>query len=412
MQPGALGDERPDHTPEGGGLAEPVRIPRNLAMGVAAVLVVAAAVIIIPSRPHHRSTVDAGAATHAGSTAATAPASSTGRAGHARTTGAGPSRTTNAITFTAVGDTGLGKPGQLPADPLAYLSPITAALAAPIVFGNLEGTLTSATGSKCGADSDDCFAFRVPTSDATVLRQAGFTVMNSANNHSHDFGTQGAADTTAALAAAGIAQTGLRGQIAVVADGSTKVAFIGFAPYSDVNDLLDLPTAKTLIAQARTRAAVVVVYMHAGAEGATATHVTGQEETYVGEDRGNARAFAHAAIDDGADVVIASGPHVLRGIEFYDHHLIDYSMGNFANYHDFVSSGTTSLSGILRVTVRADGRFVSATFTSVRLDSTGHATLDPAGAAAHLVNALSAADFGPAAATIGPDGQIAAPAGT
>jgi len=53
--------------------------------------------------------------------------------------------------------------------------------------------------------------------------------------------------------------------------------------------------------------------MHAGAEGAAADHVTGQEEYYVGEDRGNAKAFAHAAIDDGANMVIASGPHVLRG---------------------------------------------------------------------------------------------------
>ena len=152
--------------------------------------------------------------------------------------------------------------------------------------------------------------------------------------------------------------------------------------------------------------------MHAGAEGASATHVTGAEETYVGEDRGNAKAFAHAAVDEGADVVIASGPHVLRGIEFYDHHLIDYSMGNFANYHDFISGGTTSLSGVLEVTVQADGRFVSGSFTSVVLSSSGHATVDPSDQAAHLVNSLSATDFGAAAAVIQPSGQITPPAGT
>ena len=141
-----------------------------------------------------------------------------------------------------------------------------------------------------------------------------------------------------------------------------------------------------------------------------ATHVTGNEETYVGEDRGNAKAFAHAAIDDGADVVIASGPHVLRGLEFYQHHLIDYSLGNFANYHDFISGGTTSLSAILRVTVDANGTFVKAGFTSVVLSSIGQATIDPANSAAHLVNQLSAADFGPAAGVIQPDGSITAPA--
>jgi poly-gamma-glutamate capsule biosynthesis protein CapA/YwtB (metallophosphatase superfamily) len=381
---------------------------RWAAMGSAVVLVAVAAVVLVPEHHDHRtSTADTAAA---GTTPSTPRHSTTHPA--RTTTTAGPSRATNAITFTAVGDTGLGRPGELPPDPLGYLDPIKAAIAAPIVFGNLEGTLTSATGSKCGATSTDCVAFRVPTSDATVLHQAGFTVMNSANNHSHDFGVQGATDTSAALAGAGIAQTGLPGQIAVVSDGATKVAFIGFAPYRNVNDLLDLATAKTLIARARTLAAVVVVYMHAGAEGASATHVTGAEETYVGEDRGNAKAFAHAVIDDGADVVIASGPHVLRGIEFYDHHLIDYSMGNFANYHDFVSVGTTSLSGVLKVTVQADGRFVSGSFTSVLLSSTGHATVDPSDQATHLVNSLSAADFGAAAAVIQPGGQITPPAGT
>ncbi len=376
-----------------------------MAIASAVVLVGVAAVVL---RPDHRTPRISSAATVA-SDPTTVPHGTT-HPPRTTTTG-GPSQATNAVTFTAVGDTGLGRPGELPADPVAYLSPIQAALAAPIVFGNLEGTLTAATGSKCSDDSTNCVAFRVPTTDAAVLRQVGFTVMNSANNHSHDFGAQGAADTSAALAAAVIAQTGLPGQMAVVSDGATKVAFLGFAPYANTNDMLDLATAHTLIAKARTLAEVVVVYMHAGAEGSGATHVTGAEETYVGEDRGNAEAFAHAAVDDGADVVIASGPHVLRGIELYQHHLIDYSLGNFANYHDFISAGTTSLSAILRVTVSAGGSLVAAHFTSVRLSSSGQATIDPTNASAQLVNQLSAADFGPTAAVIQPDGTITVPAG-
>jgi poly-gamma-glutamate capsule biosynthesis protein CapA/YwtB (metallophosphatase superfamily) len=39
--------------------------------------------------------------------------------------------------------------------------------------------------------------------------------------------------------------------------------------------------------------------------------------------------FAHAAIDAGADVLAASGPHVLRGIEIYKGKVILYSLGNF-----------------------------------------------------------------------------------
>jgi poly-gamma-glutamate capsule biosynthesis protein CapA/YwtB (metallophosphatase superfamily) len=39
--------------------------------------------------------------------------------------------------------------------------------------------------------------------------------------------------------------------------------------------------------------------------------------------------YAHAMIDAGADVVVGSGPHVLRGIEIYKGKVIFYSLGNF-----------------------------------------------------------------------------------
>ena len=70
---------------------------------------------------------------------------------------------------------------------------------------------------------------------------------------------------------------------------------------------IGLPAAHALIRQAAKEASVVVVYMHAGAEGSAADHVTGHEEYYLGEDRGNPEAFAHLAIASGASLVIASG---------------------------------------------------------------------------------------------------------
>lgn len=315
----------------------------------------------------------------------------------------------NQITISAVGDTMLGNTPALPPDPMTYLQPVEAALRAPIVFGNLEGTLTSATTSKCGAGSTDCFAFQNPPTFAPVLKAAGFTVMNSANNHSHDFGAQGVADTTAALQGAGIVQAGLPGEIGLVTEGTTKVAFVDFAPYTDTNNLLDLQGARVLIQQAKSEAKVVVVYMHAGAEGSEADHVTGQEESYVGEDRGNPEAFAHAAIDDGADVVIASGPHVLRGMQEYNGHLIDYSLGNFAGYQNFATGGDLGLSGILTVTLDSNGALSSGRFTSLILSSLGAPAVDTTNAAAQFVNQLSSADFGSTAVTIGPLGQLSMP---
>ena len=323
----------------------------------------------------------------------------------------------------------LGHTPVLPPDPATYLLPMRPALRAAIVFGNLEGTLTDAADSKCPKPSPSpspsrspkrsptpspsppplCFAFRAPPSYAFDLRRAGFTVLNNANNHSYDFGSAGLQQTLHALDTAHIAHEGLPGQIAVVRRSGVRVAFVGFAPYGLTASLLDLPAARALIEKAGRRADVVVVYMHAGAEGSDATHVTGSEERYAGEDRGNPRAFAHAAVDAGADLVIASGPHVLRGMEFYHRHLIAYSLGNFAGYHNFSSGGNLSLSGVLRVTLAEDGSFVDGRFVSARLDGEGRPSLDGSRAGLTLVAGLSRADFGKRAARLTAAGNIRPP---
>ena len=279
----------------------------------------------------------------------------------------------SSVTIAAVGDTMLGTTPDLPPNPGSYLGAVRPVLdrGAQIVFGNLEGTLTTATASKCGAASANCFAFRDPPGYARYLKQAGFTVLNDANNHILDFGPAGQAQTVRSLHAAGLAQTGLPGEITVVRARGIKVAFVAFAPYPYDANLLDLPAARTLIKRARREAQVVVVYMHAGAEGSGADHVTGREEHYLGEDRGNPEAFAHMAIDAGASLVIASGPHVLRGMQFYRGHLIAYSLGNFAGYHNFATSGDLDTSVILHVTLSAAGRFESARVYPIRFTGTG-----------------------------------------
>lgn len=310
------------------------------------------------------------------------------------------------VTLSAVGDTNLGMTPNVPANPVAWFSPVTAALSAPIEFANLEGTFTSATTSKCGLASTNCYAFKNPISFAAAYRRVGFNVLNSANNHSHDFGAQGVTDTTKALLNAGIAQGGLPGQIAVVTENGVKVAFVDFAPYANTNNLLDSAAERELILRAKKSASLVVVYMHVGAEGPSADHVTRKVEMYVGENRGNAYAFAHAAVDDGANLVLGSGPHVLRGMEFYKGVLIAYSLGDFTNYHSFSTYGDLALSGILHVTLASNGLFQSAHFTSVRLAPSGQAVLDPTHASTEFVSQLSKADFPSTAAKISPNGTV------
>jgi poly-gamma-glutamate capsule biosynthesis protein CapA/YwtB (metallophosphatase superfamily) len=190
-----------------------------------------------------------------------------------------------------------------------------------------------------------------------------------------------------------------------------KVAFVDFAPYLATNNMLNLTSARQLIVRAKSMANVVVVYMHSGAEGTTADHVTRATEIYFGENRGNPYEFAHAVIDDGADLVIASGPHVLRGMEWYKGHLIAYSLGDFTNYDAFASVGDLSLSAILRVSMNARGVLESASVTPIAIESGGQAVLDPTHATWAFMDELSTQDFGATAALIGATGRVSVPKG-
>jgi hypothetical protein len=266
--------------------------------------------------------------------------------------------------------------------------------------------MSTTGGSKCGAGSSDCYAFQAPPSMSSVLRTAGFDIMNMANNHAYDFGPVGRAQTVAALTRVKIASTGAPNQITVLTRKGTRVAFVGFAPYSWAARLDKIPQAVALVKRATTMADLVVVAIHAGAEGTSATHVPHGTEYFLGENRGNSRAFAHSVINAGADLVVGSGPHVLRGVEQYHGHLIAYSLGNFAGYRNFSMGGTLSLSGILRVVLDPDGSWQGARLIPVELRGAGLPALDPSNASVGLVSRLSREDFGASAPRFAPNGVI------
>jgi poly-gamma-glutamate capsule biosynthesis protein CapA/YwtB (metallophosphatase superfamily) len=301
----------------------------------------------------------------------------------------------------------MGITPTLPPDPAAYLGSVKGELRGDIVFGNLEGTLTDISESpKCGPESSECFAFRVPPEYAEYLADAGFTLMSNANNHSFDFGEAGEEETIRALHGAGIEQTGLPDQITVVKAAARRLAFIGFAPYSNTPSLTDVDAAEALVRRADARAEIVVVAIHAGAEGTDAQHVTGGEEEYLGEDRGNAEEFAHRMIAAGADLILGSGPHVLRGIELYRDRLVVYSLGNFSGFHNFTLEGPLGESAVLHVTLAGNGSFRGGRLASLRLVGEGQPVPDPEEAAAQTVAALSAEDFQSRAIRIGRRGRL------
>ncbi|MFD4603345.1 CapA family protein [Streptomyces sp. NPDC058464] len=314
------------------------------------------------------------------------------------------------VRIAAVGDIVMGSlPDDLPPDDGAsFFDSVGDLLDGDVVLGNLEGTLTTGGSSKCDyIEGPNCFAFRAPPSYGHRLKEAGFTVLNTANNHIDDFGAEGRRDTFAALRSANLPFTGRLGQITVQRVRGIRVALIGFAPDRGANDLTDIPAAQRLTARAAAMADIVIVTMHAGAEGSDRTHVEPGTEYFVGEDRGDSYRFSRAVIDAGADLVVGSGPHVMRGMEFYKGRLIAYSLGNFSGYKVLGLGGTLSTSGVLQVTLGADGTYVSGRLHPTRIVEPG--TPEPGGDAIDLVSSMSEEDFGPHAADISEDGTIQSP---
>ena len=311
------------------------------------------------------------------------------------------------VAISATGDIVMGSTPNLPPDGgRSFFADVQADLAGDVVLGNLEGTLSTGGGPKCRAKSTTCFAFQTPPSYARRFVQAGFTVMNLANNHAYDFGPGGLRQTIEALERVGLRHTGAPDQITVQKVGKIRVALVGFASYPWAASLTDIPAAKRLVRKAGNRADVVVVTMHAGAEGADKQHVVRRTELFLGENRGNPVRFAHAVVDAGADLVVGHGPHVLRGMEWYKRRLIAYSLGNFAGYKVLSLGGALSTSAIHRVTLRGDGSFETGRLVSTRLVGAGLPALDPAETAHETVRTLSRADFGPRAVKISADGVL------
>jgi poly-gamma-glutamate capsule biosynthesis protein CapA/YwtB (metallophosphatase superfamily) len=294
-----------------------------------------------------------------------------------------------------VGDTTPGsKYGSPPRHGRALFEHVRDRLQAPdLMVGNLEGTFGNGGKSKSDGGSSNTYSFQAPPENAEALAWAGFDVMSLANNHAYDYFEKGLSATRKALASNSIADTGLPGQITVREANGVKVAFVAFSPYRWNASLANISEAGDLVRKAKKQADVVVVLMHAGAEGADKTHTPEGAEKAYGEFRGDPRAFSHAMIDAGASAVLGSGPHVVRGVERYNGQLIAYSLGNFAGWDNFKQGGDLSLSGLLTVRIAKNGDILGGRWLSLKIAEPGVPVPDSKQASLKLVNELSESDF-------------------
>ena len=251
-----------------------------------------------------------------------------------------------------------------------------------------------------------CFVFRSPTRYATWLRDAGFDVMSLANNHAQDFGDAGRASSMQALDAVGIHHSGRDGDVAEWTTRGTRFALIAFAPNVGSHQLNDLVRAQEIVSGLAANHDVVIVSFHGGAEGDGASKLPFAREIYAGEDRGDVVEFAHTVIDAGADLVLGSGPHVMRAIELYRDRLIAYSLGNFATYYGISVNGIRGTSGVLAARIADDGRFLDARFTATVQIRPGGPQPDPQKRALLQLRDLTQEAFPAGALTVREDGLI------
>ena len=174
---------------------------------------------------------------------------------------------------------------------------------------NLEGPLTTSE-----ERADKQFSFKGDPSYTEILTNGSVEACNLANNHSKDYGIQGYEDTIANVEAAGIKTFGYE-RTAIWETNGVKVGLAGVYELAEGMDCQDDMTA-AIQSLKDAGADLVIVSFHWGVE----------KENYPDETQ---QALAHAAIDQGADLVLGHHPHVLQGIEKYQGKYIVYSLGNF-----------------------------------------------------------------------------------
>ena len=286
-------------------------------------------------------------------------------------------------------------------DPASLLAPLRPLFAdADIVLLNVETAIGMGPArTKCGPRSKNCYAFRSPPSAAAAMRSLGredaYVVGNVANNHARDAGEVGVDSTIAYLNRATVLVTG-RDTMAtpLILPGGVTVGILGFYAGDMVTDARDVAAVRRHVARAVEQYGTVVVTAHIGAEGIQWQRVGDSTEFFLESriDRGNPVAFARAAIDAGAALVVGHGPHVLRAAEWRGDRLALYSLGNLVTYGPFNNAepinrgavacadlwGTSVLGADLRPTMQVAPGVVRA---------------DGMGRALRLIDSLSVLDF-------------------
>ncbi len=179
-----------------------------------------------------------------------------------------------------------------------------------LTVANLEGVLTDRTLERVEKE----YNFSGPAAYTEILTSAGVDCVTVANNHSHDYGDPGYADTKAALESAGICWFGTDAP-AVWQNGSgLRIGFAGVSYSLSGNRYQQY--LRQVEALKQYGCSAVVTVMHAGTE-----------YSYDAPDSYQAQIVSRA-VEAGSCLVVGHHPHVVQGYEIRDGVPVVYSLGN------------------------------------------------------------------------------------
>lgn len=191
--------------------------------------------------------------------------------------------------------------------------------------------------------------FNTDVSYPKYIKEAGFDIVTTANNHGLDTGEEGLFSTIKAIEDAGLFHVGTQGEnedrIVYMTVNDVKIAFLAYT-YGvnglessvvnyDVNKVVNFLDEelieKDIKVAKNNNADFVVVYPHWGIE----------YQSYPSPDQ---ISLGRKMIDWGADLVIGNHPHVVQPGEYYETEdgrkgFIAYALGNYISLQSYESLG-------------------------------------------------------------------------
>jgi poly-gamma-glutamate capsule biosynthesis protein CapA/YwtB (metallophosphatase superfamily) len=188
------------------------------------------------------------------------------------------------------------------------------------VVANLEGPITDKPSKSIGSEfeSPENYIFTFNPNLISTLQKNNIKLVNIGNNHILNFGKDGLEQTIDNLKNNSIEYFGdvrnnpSKGRYRIIEINKIKIGFVNYNQFSKKSS----ENALEDIRKIKNRTDFVVVYTHWGKE-------------YENKANISQKKLAHSFIDEGADLIIGSHPHVVQEREIYNEKLIYYSLGNF-----------------------------------------------------------------------------------